>query len=481
MKNEDIKVITRALGIMSLTLIVNIVFIHLVIFASPHGGCGEIQALDIMGHEVMFDGDNHAVNAGPVRFRLDKGHDGGDDIFLYDDMDGGILNPVEDGEYDLFPEDGTAKVSFSRKRPGSDEAELMAVYHVEFTDGIYDAPEASLTETDEGIRIEVSPLSRSHVYCSITGDKNGELEEITEKTDFLLDKDGIYRISVYGEDGMGHRSYADIPPEIVLDRTKPVISAEAAEINEDKLSMMIGASDALTGVSYVNITNGEKILYRGNGSREKAEIDISRLPYGIRKYTITAADKAGNIESDYFTLEKKDGKAPELTLRGASDKGVYGRDITVEAEAEDDSGEDCTIKQIVTRYDLSGKYLGEETYEKRSITFNTSGIYMIRAEASDEAGNTSRRSLAFAIDKKSPVIRGLLGLNGSSLKSFMINKDTELAEDDSIVQVRMMLNGMDYDGGKVSKSGKYRLQILASDEFGNISTEDAGFEIKDRK
>ena len=33
MKNEDAKVVARALCIMSLTLLVNIVFIHMVIFA----------------------------------------------------------------------------------------------------------------------------------------------------------------------------------------------------------------------------------------------------------------------------------------------------------------------------------------------------------------------------------------------------------------------------------------------------------------
>ncbi len=316
------------------------------------------------------------------------------------------------------------------------------------------------------------------MYCSIKGSRNGEIEEITESTRFLLDKDGIYQINVYAEDGMGHRTYADIAPQIVLDRTKPSVSAEAAEITEDKLSLIISASDALTGVSCVTISNGDRILYRGTGVREKAELDISRLPYGIRKYTIKASDKAGNTVSDYFTLEKKDGKAPGLEIAGATDKSVYGRDITIRMQATDDSGEGCTINGTVSRYSLDGKYLGEDRYEDDTLTFNTSGVFIIHAEASDKAGNTARRSIAFAIDKKSPVIKGLLGLDGSSLKSFMMQKDCELAEDDSMVQVRLLLNGMSYDGSKVSKCGKYRLQILAMDEFGNASTEDAGFEIK---
>ncbi len=478
MDNEDIKTITRALCIMSLTLIINLIFVHMVIYAAPSAVGQEIEALDAMGREVIFDGDGHAVNAGPVRFRFNEDRLDRGEMFLFDDDSGSTLNPVENGEYDLFPGDGDGTVSFYKKYSDGDGVRLIASYHVSFTDGIYDVPRALLTECEEGLRLEVYPLDHTHVYCGITGAKNGEVEEITERTEFLLDRDGVYRFSVYSEDGMGHRTYADLPSEAVLDKTAPVISAGACEITDDKLSMMISASDELTGVSYVTISNGEKTLYRGTGVREKAVIDISRLPYGIRKYEITATDGAGNTARDSFTVEKKDGKVPELTLEGASDRGVYGKDITIHMEVSDDSGDDCTLKETVTRYDLSGKYDGEERYDKRDLTFTTSGIYIIRAEASDKAGNTARRSLAFAIDRKSPVIRGLLGLNGSTLKSFMMKEGGAAADDDSMVQVRMIMNGVDYNGEKLTKSGKYKLQVLATDEFGNSRTEDASFEIR---
>ena len=474
MREEDIKVMARALCLMSLTLIVNLVFLHMVIYSSPVSG---IEAFDAMGHEVRFDEDLNAVNSGPVRFILDEDRLGDGEMYLFDDPDSDLLNPVEDGEYDLFPEDGDRTVSFYKKTSDDEDPELLGTYHVSFTEGIFDRPEASITECDEGVRVTVDPLSRSNVYCEISGRQNGVREEIKEQTDFLLDSDGIYRISVYAEDGMGHRTYADIPSEIVLDRTGPVISAGTADIAGDRLSVILSAEDDLTGVAYVTISSGDNTLYRGTGVREKAVIDISRLPYGVSRYDITATDKTGNTSKEYFTLEKKDGKAPELTLKGAADKGVYGRAVTIIPEASDDSGKACSMKETVTTYDLSGEYESEDIYNKKSLTFDKSGIYIIKAEATDEAGNKAIRSLAFAIDRKSPVIRGLLGLNGSSLKSFMMENSDDIADDDSMVQVRMILNGMDYDGGRITKSGKYRLQVLATDEFGNKSTADAGFEI----
>ncbi len=472
---DDIKVMARALCIMSLTLIVNLVFLHLIIYAAPQNG---IEAIDAAGREVRFDGDGNAVNVGPVRFLFDTDRLDDGEMYLYDDGESDLLNPVEDGEYDLFPEDKDAAVSFYKRSPERDDASLLGTYHVSFKEGIFEAPKAQITECEEGILVTVYPLDNSFVYCEINGPKNGELEEITEKTDFLLDTDGEYQIAVYGEDGLGHRTYADIPSSIVLDRTGPVISASEAEIKEDRLSLLLSAADDLSGLSQVTVSKGNTVLYRGTGNKEKVIIDISRLPYGTSRYDITAYDNASNVTDEYFTVEKKDDKAPELTLKGASDKGVYGREVKIDAEASDDSGKECVLKETVSVYDLSGKYEGEETYDKKSLTFDKSGIYIIRAEASDETGNKTARSLAFAIDRKSPVIRGLMGLNGSSLKSFMIKNTEELAYDDSMVQVKMILNGMDYNGEKITKAGKYRLVLKASDELGNTNTEDIGFEIR---
>ena len=504
MKNEDVKVIVRALCIMSLTLFINLVFVHLIVYASP---AMEIEAFDAAGHEVIFNDGGYAVNAGPVRFVFNEDSLYGEGMYLYDDMDGGMLNPVKDGEYVLYPGENSGTVSFYRKY-SDNEARLLYTYHVRFVDGIFDKPEASLMECREGVKLTVLPLRRSHVFCSIKGRKNGDFqepdkisgrilagygiggvrsesdnneplsEEIGDETEFLLAEDDVYDIALYSEDGLGHRTYADIPSEIVLDRKGPEISAGSAEITGDRLSLMLGAKDEITGISFVTIKDGDRRLYSGSGEKEKVNIDISGLPCGIRKYSIRASDKAGNVSEEYFTVEKKDLMPPELKLEGASDKGVYGREVRIRLLAEDGEGDECTIKETVKSYGLSGELIEEETRTEDSLTFDKSGIYIITAEASDSAGNTARDSLAFAIDREAPVITGLLGLDGSRLKSFMLRNTETIASDDSMVQVRVLLNGMDYNGARVTKSGRYRLQVLAADEFGNTAEKDASFEVR---
>ena len=565
---ESERLIVKAFCVAFMTLIINIILVHFMVYAGSveDETQGMIRALDSTGHEVGFDEEHHALNAGPVRFIFDSGKLKYKEKYLYED--GSTLNPVENGEYILFPDGGAKEVSFYKKESDGETIKLHGgVYSVDFTEGIYDKPEAFISETERGYIITVEPLPRSYVYCGIRGWKNGSIEEIKEKTEFELIDDGIYTVFIYAEDGIGHRTYADLPSEIMIDNTPPVlkeaelpavvsnktmsvkleaddelsglkgiyvqtgddepvkadmieisppftgsiyywavdnagnktkkkclgediiaddtppsITAEAISMDDNTLKLITGAKDALSGVAEVTISDGIRELYKGSGAREAVSIDISGMEYGTRTYEITSYDVAKNKAVSSFTLEKRDGIPPEIKIKGATDKGIYGRDVRLEFEALDDADSGCSVRETVVRYTLSGEYEDSAEYTDSSILFDKSGIYIVGVIASDSAGNTSKRSIAFAIDKDAPVIRGLLGLDGSSLKSFMMQVDDNIAEDESLVQVKVMLNGMDYDGSEVTKSGRYSLQVLAMDEFGNTASEEAQFEIKsDRK
>lgn len=565
---ETSRIITISLCIFSLTLLFNLILVHFMAYAATAEEMtgGEIRAADALGHDVGFDGDYGAVNAGPVRFLFDESRLSDGEAYVYDDFKDSTLNPVEDGEYDLMPDEDAGQVLFYKKASGGELIRLGGIFKVSFKEGIYEKPEVKLSEGDDRVTITVSPLDDSRVYADIRGRKNGTVEEVETRCDFVLKDDGIYKVSVYAEDGMGHRAYADIPDEIMIDRAPPVlekaimpasvsrvpmsiplkaydevsglsaiyvqegdeepvaadtieisppfrgritywaedkrgnvtdkiclgediiaddeaplISAGAAGMDEDTLSLIVSASDETAGVKSVTISAGDRILYSGSGKRETVNIDISKLPYGERTYQIRATDLAGNEAESAFTVEKKDGKAPSLTIKGATDKGIYGRDVSIRLKAEDDSEDDCTIKGTVSRYTLSGEFIGDtdnKSVDELNLDFSESGIYIVKAEAYDKADNKTSRSIAFAIDKDAPIIRGLLGLNGSVLKSFMLDHTEAMAADDSMVEVKVLLNGMDYDGSELTKSGKYRLSVLAMDEFGNNSTEDASFEIR---
>ncbi|MBO5552536.1 MAG: hypothetical protein J5966_11330 [Lachnospiraceae bacterium] len=560
---ESERLIIMAVCVCFLTLAVNILLVHFMVYAESLESMtgGMVRAVDSTGHEVGFDAGYHAYNAGPIRFIFDQSRLSGEEMYLYED--GSTLNPVEEGEYVLLPDSGVREISFYRKTADGEAVRLHGgELKADLTEGIYEKPEVKISRENGEYVITVLPLRYTNVYCGIQGRKNGRIEEIKERTEFRLSEEGVYTVSVYAEDGMGHRVYADTPDEIMIDKTPPVldevsipsgmssrrliipltardslsgtegiyvqtgedeacradsliieppfrgsvyywardnagnlterkcigedivvddtapvITAETVDINDKSLSLIVNAADDTAGVRSVRISSGKRILYSGAGAKDKVTIDLTGMEYGSRAYEIEAYDNAGNRSQSSFTIEKQDGIPPELNIMGASDKGVYGRDIRLYLDAEDDADSECKLKETVMRYSLSGELEEIDEYEEDSMLFDKSGIYIIRAAASDRAGNTSERSIAFAIDKDAPVIRGLSGLQGSVLKSFMMQPDEGIAEDDSLVRVKVMLNGMDYDGSGITKSGRYRLQVLATDEFGNTASEDVGFEV----
>ena len=485
-------------------------------------------------------------------------------MYVYDD--GSTLNPVHQGVLTLDPDAGDKELIFYKSsRDGSLRPLHDGMISVEFTDGIYDKPDVSIEETSDGAVITVRPAKYSHIYSDIRGRKNGAVEEITGEHEFLLSDEGIYSLSFYSEDGLGHRTYADTEPYMIIDKTPPVIDRHelgtyisgtplkialnayddisglqgiyiregdgeavqadhieisapfrgtvhyyavdnmgnatdeiclgeeiivddtppeitlgASDMTDKSLELKIEAADDTAGIDEITVTRSGKTLYRGFGSSAVFGLDISDMPYGSREYLVSAVDRAGNNTVRSLAVTKEDGTAPEITIKGASDQMIYGNDVTVTLDASDDSGEECSIEETVTRYSLSGSYLGESRESRTSLTFDRTGIYLLTAEAADGSGNKTTKSIAFAIDKDAPVIRGLLGLGDSRLKSFMLDLTEDVAADDSLFTSRILLNGLDYEGEAITKAGSYALQVIAADEFGNASSEDVRFEISNQ-
>ena len=540
-----------------------VILIRLTAYAADGGGMviDHVKAYDMTGGEVRFDSEGQALNAGPLRFVFDMDALLPGESYVYEN--GSTVNPVEDGEFVLYPGSSGTEVLFFKKTAGGNLERLSGnPCRVYFTEGIYDKPEARLIGKPGGYVLYVNPAERARVFCGIQGEGKDILEEIESSRRFDIDEDGRYSIFVYSMDGMGHKTYADLPEELTVDNTSPVlskvvlkenvskegftiplsahdelsglegiyvregdskaykadeirisppyrgnitywavdkkgneteklslgeiiadnmpplISSEPVKMDEQSLTLYVSAKDEVSGVKEVTVETGKKILYKGSGMRERISINLGGLPYGSSKYVIKAEDLAGNLAESAFTVEKKDEKAPSLELSGASDRGIYGKDVKIRIKASDDHDGKCSIKETVSRYSLKGEYLDGYQSEDDTLAFDKSGIYIIRSEASDTAGNRTVKSLAFAIDREAPVIKGLLGLEGKELKSFMLEKSSGIAEDQSMVNVKILLNGMDYNGEVIKKAGRYRLQVLATDEFGNSSTEEAGFIIR---
>ena len=521
-----------------------------------------VAAYDMMGHEVMFDDDAYTENAGPIRFVFDTGQLSEGEMYLSET--GSTFDPVEGGEYTVYPESGISEIRFYLKESDGSLTKLCREkLCIAFTDEDKREPEAYIKESEEGYVIHVRPLMHSHVFVKVKGGKNGFEDEIKNDTEVSVCDDGIYDIAVYSEDGLGHRIYADIDSRLVLDRKPPVLyetepavmisrddmsfsfkafdevsgvegiyvkagntepvrtdsielrapfkgkveywavdnagnisekvclgeditvddrapSLEmyAGSVSEDRIVLYATAEDDLSGTETIEIYEGKRRIYIGGGEEARVNIDVSALSYGDHIYKAAACDRAGNRASGSFTLTKKDGIAPVIGLSGADDRGVYGEPVKIGVSVSDDSAGKCETAVTVTEYSLAGEYRGETVSHAEKLSFDKSGVYILRVEASDSDGNVSEKSIGFAIDKEAPEINGMEGLEGRALKSFMIEKTKALVTDDSPVNYDIMLNGVRYDGSEINESGRYRLKIYAVDEFGNTATKDIGFSIK---
>lgn len=539
-------------------------------YASQTGDGRYYTARDMTGREVVFDSDGYTRCAGPVRIVFDTTALAEGEELLYDD--GSTLNPVENGEYVISAKEPDGEgVSFYLKDAAGELIRLNdRPLHPEITEGIYESPEACTEPDQEGYVIRVKPASYMHTYVRVKGAKNGILEEIDSETSISVHDDGEYYVEVYSEDGMGHRSYADIESRLVLDRQPPVmgeteeipavskgpvrvkltaydevsgvegiyiragdgeavradtlelfppfrgdvvcwavdnmgnisdsiclgeditaddrppaVEISKADTDGKKLSVTYAAYDDISGIESVRIYEGKKCVYEGDRDKETVTLDMGGLIYGDRTYTLRAVDRAGNEASGSFTVSRQDGAAPAVELSGAEDRGIYGGNVDIRIDTSDDSGDRCSVKGTVTEYSLAGEYRGETVREPGGgegpfvLHFDRSGVYIVRALASDEAGNTSSATLAFAIDREAPAINGLEGLEGRRLKSFMLDRKKDMVTDDSLVQYDIRLNGIRYEGNEITKKGRYRMQIHAVDEFGNTSSKDLSFTIAD--
>ncbi len=528
-----------------------------------------VRAYDMIGHEVVFDDEGHTRNAGPIRFVFDPDMLSEGEMYL--SLNGSTYDPIEGNEYTIYPEDEDHKVQFFIKNNNGEliklnEDDLM----IDFIEEDRTKPEVSKEKTEKGYIIRVEPSDFSHVFIKVKGEKNGYEEAIDGKTEITIDEDGIYYIEIYNEDGLGHRTYADMESMIVLDRIPPmvyalkpalsvssaiseysfkavdevtgvegiyikagesdpvradtielrppfkgrveywaidnagnisdkvclgedmivddeppVIKMSAGKVENEKLTIYAEAEDELSGVESLDICEGDKKLYSKkkdkagteNSGEGNISMDLSKLSYGEHTYKAVAKDRAGNISEGSFRLTKNDSVPPEIEIKGATDRTVYGESISLNIKAFDDKDEVCKVTGDINEYSISGEYRGKNPIGEGIHTFDKSGIYILLINATDNAGNTSQKSIGFAIDKEAPSINGLEGLEGSSLKSFILEKTKGIVTDDSPVRYDILLNGEKYDGSRINSTGKYKLQIYAVDDLGNETVKNIGFNI----
>ncbi len=209
---------------------------------------------------------------------------------------------------------------------------------------------------------------------------------------------------------------------------------------------------------------------------------------GIYRFEFTADDKVGHTAtaSQKITV---DVNKPEITLSGVNNYDSTDGAVSISAIIKDEFYASKKVSIQGTRTDAAGKKTAlsfspfAATANPTTIndTFSEEGIYDITLTATDIAGNVTSNSVHFTIDTSKPVIGDLSKYDGKTFnaKTFEelgldINLD-EIVTDLTVCQVRMYLNGSEYDGMADIEDGSYTLLITAEDELGHKSEKSATF------
>ena len=209
---------------------------------------------------------------------------------------------------------------------------------------------------------------------------------------------------------------------------------------------------------------------------------------GIYRFEFTADDKVGHTATTSQKITV-DVNKPEITLSGVNNYDSTDGAVSISAIIKDEFYASKKVSIQGTRTDAAGKKTAlsfspfAATANPTTIndTFSEEGIYDITLTATDIAGNVTSNSVHFTIDTSKPVIGDLSKYDGKTFnaKTFEelgldINLD-ELVSDLTVCQVRMYLNGSEYDGMADIEDGSYTLLITAEDELGHKSEKSATF------
>ncbi|MBQ9279357.1 MAG: hypothetical protein IJ224_12070 [Lachnospiraceae bacterium] len=209
---------------------------------------------------------------------------------------------------------------------------------------------------------------------------------------------------------------------------------------------------------------------------------------GIYRFEFNADDKVGHTATASQSITV-DVNKPEINLSGVNNYDSTDGSVSISAIIKDEFYANKKVSIQGTRTDATGKknpisfspYAATANPTTINDTFTEEGIYDITITATDIAGNVSSNSVHFTIDTSEPVIGDLSAydkktFNAKSFEELGLDLDLdELVSDITVCDVRMYLNGSEYDGISEIEDGSYTLLITAEDELGHSSEKSATF------
>ncbi|MCA1320438.1 Ig-like domain-containing protein [Bacillus tianshenii] len=311
----------------------------------------------------------------------------------------------------------------------------------------------------------------------------------------IFKEEGKYKISFSATDKAKNKTvHEDI--SFIVDKTRPVVKIDGAADN----SFNPGNKTVTLSIDELNYSTNEVDVIvtkdgRGyNMGTWKNTGKLSKLSHnfsqdGLYTISVSATDKAGNgpvTQKLTFTVDKVN---PVINIEGADNDAHYNVDKRIQVAINDLNLDinKITVTKNGRGYSVGGFAVNGNT-ASLAHTFSQEGDYRIQVNATDKAGNSFSKELAFTIDKTAPVITPKVKGDGRTLKNGeFINSifTPEFALDvaaDSIVS--MTLNNQTIASNRApiaSKDMKYNYRVVARDKAGNETVLEIGFTLDTTK
>ncbi|MDK0628765.1 S8 family serine peptidase [Clostridium perfringens] len=281
-------------------------------------------------------------------------------------------------------------------------------------------------------------------------------------------KEGMNKVNIYAKDENGNVLY-NYASNILCDTKAPIINLSSPKIesdgivitNEDKINIKGTVEDNTLGYKfYKNDTIQLEVEERAKPGNDSTRREFSyEVPVKDGDIIVLkAVDVLGHETLRKLTV-KVDKNAPEVTIGGVSDQGIYNSDVTPKVV----SNEDVEISYLLNGKDYDGK-----------TPISEDGNYELIVKATDKAGNKTEVKTNFTIDK-TPANISVNNIEEGKVYNEEIIPEIASNEEATF---KYTLNGKEYDGkSSIKEDGDYVLNVQATDKAGNVSNKEVKFSI----
>ncbi len=273
--------------------------------------------------------------------------------------------------------------------------------------------------------------------------------------------DGTHTLSAVAWDAAGNKGTSATVTVVVVnnrpDTAAPVVTVlkPAAGTHSGVLDVEISAVDDVGVVSSEILVDG-KVVEAGTAYTW----DTTQLTNGLHALQGRARDAAGNVGTSQVVQITVDNDLipPQVTFVTPSEGAHVAGTVEVKAEASDDRG-DVTVRLL-----LDGELLAdaaEESVDTRSLA---DGPHVLKAEATDAAGNPAAAEVRFHVDNTPPQV----SISAPEANTeFATPPVVEVAVEDAspIERVELSLNGQTYG---VSTTAPFRFDLGANPPFAGL-------------